>query len=167
MNHPAASPGAAAPMTSLLGFNLRLAQLLFFEAFYRDFGDSGVTPAEYSILALLAHDRGLRQGEIAARLHIKRSNMTKVMRALEKRGLVRRSKRDDDGRALEVGLTRTGAKLQKNMANAMRDHDRAVAAALTMDEQQKLLALLRKLLGEANGPGRVSHREIEDRELCE
>jgi DNA-binding MarR family transcriptional regulator len=154
-----------AGMDDTLGFNLRMAQLRFFAAFYRDFSDAGLTPAEYSILSTLAGAGGLRQGELAARLHIKRSNMTKVMRALEGRGLVRRQTPGDDARAFEVLLTPAGRNLQRHVAARIPGHDRAVAAALTGQERDKLLALLNKLLrtgdaGETSQPAPIKQKEL-------
>ena len=133
-------------MDATLGFNLRMAQLHFFDAFYRDFGHAGISPAEYTILTVLAHCHELRQGELAARLNIKRSNMTKVMRSLEGRGLISRSTPNEDGRAFDVRLTRAGKKLQSEMARAIPGHDRQAAASLTPNERETLLNLLRKLL---------------------
>lgn len=141
-----------AGMDNMLGFNLRIAQLHFFDAFYRDFSEAGITPAEYSILTLLAHSQGMRQGELAARLKIKRSNMTKLMRSLEARGLVRRSTPDDDGRALDVELSPAGADLQRKLAQSMPDHDAAAASRLSFSERQRLLELLRKLTGKSHAP---------------
>lgn len=132
-------------LDNLIGLQLRLAQLHFFELFFEDFGDTGVTPAEYALLALLGENPGVRQGVLGKALQIKRSNMTKVMRSLESRGLVKREAPESDGRAFEVHLTEKGEKIRRTLASHMLECDQTAAAPLTDAEQAQLLSLLKKL----------------------
>lgn len=144
------------PLDDLIGLQLRLAQLRFFSRFYGEFGHFGVSPAEQAVLALLAEHAGIRQGELAETLHIKRSNMTKIMQALERRGLTWRVAPEDDGRAFEVRLTDKGWDLQSALADRVHENDRVSASALTRRERAELLRLLKKL--NAKGGGRAEKR---------
>lgn len=142
----------------LLGLKLKLAQLRFFETYFDEFGQSGITPAEYSVLELLATNAGVRQGELGAALNIKRSNLSKVMRSLQARDLISRRAPDNDGRAFVVELTAKGAAMRKVLARDMLNNDRSAAQALTLDERKELLRLLDKLLlqkGKTDTAGRV------------
>ena len=77
-------------LTGLAGFMLRLAQLQLFESFFRDFGARGITPGQIGILVAVGRNPGVRQGVLADALHIKWSNMAKIIRLLEGRGLIER-----------------------------------------------------------------------------
>lgn len=133
------------PLEDLIGLQLRLAQLHFFAEFYARFGHMDVSPAEHAVLSLVRDNSGIRQGELGRLLKIKRSNMTKTMRALERRGLITRTPPESDGRAFEVHLTAKGRKMQAELAATVYDADRQSAAALTDAEKKQLLALLKKL----------------------
>ncbi len=137
-------PGFPEELTQLIGLQLRLAQLHFFEIYFEEFGETGVSPAEFSILALLEAHGHLRQGVIGDLLKIKRSNMSKVMRGLEQRDLIIRQAPEDDGRAFEVRLTARGRQAYLALSQNMLANDRRAAANLTDEEQHQLLFLLRK-----------------------
>ena len=139
-------------LDDLIGLKLRLAQLHFFAVYYAEFGQLEITPAEYAILELEAENPSTRQGVLAEDLSIKRSNMTKVVRGLEDRGLLQRAVPADDARAVELSLTAAGETLRQQLAGSMRRNDRLAASALEGAEQAELLRLLDKLL--AAGAGR-------------
>lgn len=138
-------------LDELIGLKLRLAQLHFFAVYYAEFGPAGITPAEYAILELVAENPRTRQGMLAEALSIKRSNMTKVARSLEDRGLLQRAVPIDDARAVELSLTAAGETLRQQLAARMRRNDRLAASALDAGEQTELLRLLDKLLAAAAG----------------
>lgn len=146
-------------LADMLGFQIRIAQLRFFEEFYQTFSENYATPAEYSMLVLVSQQPGIRQGVLASRLHIKRSNMTKLMRNLSARGLVERRSPKSDGRAYEIYLTASGDDLIARMTTMMPDHDADVASNLTAKERDKLLGLLKKLNGGSRRPRRVAATE--------
>jgi len=135
----------------LIGLQLRLAQLRFFAGYFDEFGELGISPAEHAVLALLAEYAGIRQGELGEILRIKRSNMTKIMRALERKGLTWRVTPETDGRAFEVRLTDAGRALQRQSSNGMFENDRRCASPLTASEQNELLRLLKKLNRQPDG----------------
>lgn len=139
-----AKPALPSELAELIGLQLRLAQLHFFEVYFDQFGETGVSPAEFSILALLAEHNHMRQGVIGDLLRIKRSNMSKVMRGLEQRALIVRQAPEDDGRAFDVSLTEKGRQTHKDMSRQMLANDRRAAANLTDTEQAQLLGLLHK-----------------------
>ena len=88
--HAAVAEIAFGPLTELAGFMLRLAQLEIFASFFRDFGASGITPGQIGILVAISRNPGARQGVLADALHIKWSNMAKIVRLLEDQKLVER-----------------------------------------------------------------------------
>lgn len=142
---PATRQARLGALGDLIGLQLRLAQLHFFAGYFDEFGELGISPAEHAVLALLAEHGGIRQGELGEILRIKRSNMTKIMRALEQRGLTWRVAPETDGRAFEVRLTDKGRSLQRSLAERVFRNDRRCASSLNSDEQTELLHLLKKL----------------------
>jgi DNA-binding MarR family transcriptional regulator len=133
------------PLMGLAGFMLRLAQLQIFASFFRDFGDEGRTPGGIGILIALANNPGIRQGVLADALRIKWSNMAKIVRHLERSGLLERKVPADDRRAVELWLTDEGADLVRTSVPQLVASDTAATANLTARERETLLKLLAKL----------------------
>ena len=144
---PAMTPDDVAfgPLTGLAGFMLRLAQLQLFESFFRDFGARGITPGQMGILIAIGRNPGVRQGVLADALHIKWSNMAKIVRLFEGQGLIERSVPASDRRAVELHLTEKGRIAVDDTVPQLTVSDTAATAALTARERDTLLRLLAKL----------------------
>jgi DNA-binding MarR family transcriptional regulator len=72
--------------------------------------------------------------------------MTHRLASLESAGLITRVPDPDDGRSTLVELTASGLALVDEVAPAHLGNERRLLAALSADEQQQLIDLLRKLL---------------------
>jgi DNA-binding MarR family transcriptional regulator len=72
--------------------------------------------------------------------------MTHRLSRLERAGLIRRVPDPDDGRGLLVEMTREALALVDRVAPMHLANERALLAALSVEEQRLLAALLRKLL---------------------
>lgn len=105
-----------------LGLQARLAQLKLFEHFARKFDHIGLSVAEYSILLAAGENPGVQQGALANYFMIKRSNMSKVMRSMEQRGLLERRVAQDDGRAFAIHLSDEGHDLVYGIIDEMNDY---------------------------------------------
>ena len=135
------------PLTGSLGFLLRLAQLSAFRDFYDHVGELGVRPGEMSVLMLIAENPGVRQGVLARSLMIKRAHMTKMVRAMEEEGLVRRTIPEDDRRSVELWLTEAGEARVSGLLGPFLAHEAQVPATLSRRETDQLRRLLRAYLG--------------------
>jgi DNA-binding MarR family transcriptional regulator len=124
---------------------LRLAQLYLFESFYRDFGAQGITPGQIGILVAIGRNPGVRQGVLADALHIKWSNMAKIIRLFEDQGLIERRVPASDRRVVELRLTEKGRVTVDETVPHLTVSDQAATAALTARERATLLRLLAKL----------------------
>jgi len=105
----------------------------------------GLTPTQLGILEALLHLGPLGQRTLGAKLLSSGGNITTVVDNLERRGLVRRERRDDDRRHVTVHLTPEGRRL---IAKVFPGHVRAIVAAfsaLTVAEQETLGRLAKKL----------------------
>jgi DNA-binding MarR family transcriptional regulator len=81
----------------------------------------GLPLSSYEVLMQLGEADGnrLRMGELADRLLLSRSGITRLVDRLERQGLIARERCDDDGRGFFALLTAPGAEL---LAAARPDH---------------------------------------------
>lgn len=148
------TPLSVPQLDGSLGLQVRLAQLHIFEHFARHFAHIGLSVGEYSILLAAGENPGVQQGTLASYLMIKRSNMSKVMRALEQRGLIERRVSEDDGRAFAVHLTAEGQDLVYGVLDEMNAYHRKPMPGLNGAEQAQLIRLLKKVTRYQQSGGR-------------
>ena len=130
------------PLPGLLGYRLRLAQ----QAVFRDFCAtvSELPPGRVGILLLIEANPGVTQSRLAQAVGLDRSTLVGVLHALQARDLLER-RRGQDRRTNGLWLTRSGRTLVAGLKRRIRAHERRVAAALTAEEREQLLLLLKKL----------------------
>lgn len=129
------------------GFLLRIAQLSAFERFFAVYGESEIRISEFTVLLALSENPGIRQGVLADILKIKWSNMTKLVRALEERGLISRHVPHDDRRSVLLSVTEAGRQQIDASADKMYRSDRAALSMLSDAEHAQLITLSRKIAG--------------------
>ena len=98
-----------------LGFEIKRVyqrSLVYARAFARGFG-RGVTPARLDMLAAVFQEHVLIQRQLAEVLGVCEMTVSRMVRALEKLGLVHREKSEFDARERFVFLTRRGFDLVK------------------------------------------------------
>ena len=140
-NRAALKPGM---LPGLLGYRLRLAQ----QALFRDFAATvaELSPGRVGILLLIEANPGVTQSRLAQAVSLERSTMVGVLHTLEARGLVER-RRGSDRRTNGLWLTAEGRSLVSRLKRRIQLHERRVAARLSAEEREQLLALLAKLTG--------------------
>lgn len=129
-----------------LGFLARIAQQRIFEEFHRRFGADGLTPARYSVLAVLAANRNVRQAAVANALQIKQSNFAVLIAAMEADGLVQRLTDADNRRANMLSLTADGAALHAQVSAEVDAMDREFAQRMTEAGYEATLSALQRFL---------------------
>ena len=91
----------------------------------------GLTHGQFGVLEALLHLGPMSQRDLGAKLLRSGSNVTMVLDNLERRGLVRRTRRTDDRRAVEVALTAEWpAPHHRSVSEARAPHHPAVRRAL-------------------------------------
>ena len=111
----------------------------------RSMSAAGLTISQFGVLEALYHKGPLCQRDIATKILKSTGNMTLVIDNLEKRGLVRRVRDNQDRRYLTVHLTESGAVL---IEGALAHVEAAIVsdlAILSPAEQQTLGRLCKKL----------------------
>ena len=125
-------------LPTLLGYQLRLAQL----AVFRDFG---VSPGRFGMLVLVEANPGVTQTRLAEAVGLDRSTLVAVLDQLEGRGLLER-RQGEDRRTNGLWLTRRGKLLVGKMRERVAAHEAHIGARLSESERRALLGLLRRLV---------------------
>jgi MarR family transcriptional regulator, 2-MHQ and catechol-resistance regulon repressor len=101
--------------------------------------------SQFAILEALYHLGTLSQRELAQKVLRSASNISIVLKAIEKRGLIERERDPADNRYVQVSITEKGRAL---IASFFDQHVAGIVAemnALTAEEQAELGRLCRKL----------------------
>ena len=115
-----AHPGA--PREDILATRLlfRTARLLH-ERIDRTLAPFSLNMSQYLVLSMLAADEGepSSPSEVGATLDATRTQMTRILDALQTQGLIRRRASEQDRRSLELELTAAGRRMVEKAAPAV------------------------------------------------
>jgi DNA-binding MarR family transcriptional regulator len=135
-------PPALGCLSSQVGFHLRLAQLAVSKHFEGLLGEIGVTPAIFSVLAVMHENDGITQSKLAAVVALDRSSVVPLLDKLAERGLVERRASTADRRHNHLHLTGSGRELLADACQRAAQHEHEVCLPLTTAEKKLLLELL-------------------------
>lgn len=113
------------------------------------FAEFGLQPGEFDVLATLRRSGSpyaLTPTELYEAAMISSGSMTNRIDRLEKAGLVARKPNPADRRGTLVALTTDGLALIETAVDAHVANQHAIVAGLTLEEQELLSRLLKKLL---------------------
>jgi DNA-binding MarR family transcriptional regulator len=135
----------------LLSYKLhRVANLLSRGAELRYRREFGVSLWEWRSIALLGAVREpLSLNHLAHAAGIHKSQMSRVVSGLAKRGLVRREVDATDGRGVRLTLSGTGRRVYTGLMHAAAERDAAFRGCLSKAEHQMFDRALSKLAGRA------------------
>jgi len=124
-----------------------LAQCL--QGFERFSGDTvrcrGLTPAQFDIIATLGNTSGMTYKELGDKTLITKGTLTGVIERLEHKGLVLRSRSEDDRRSFFVRLTRGGEQVFAEVFPQVVEHGRQLFAPWSEADFEALDLNFRKL----------------------
>jgi DNA-binding MarR family transcriptional regulator len=129
--------------------------------------DAGISLPDYEILLALFESAGnqLRARELGAHVGWEKSRLSHQVTRMERRGLVKRSDCDTDGRGTWVGITADG---RRAILGAMRDHATTIRRyffdVLTEDEQVVLRNVSGRVLDAIDPPCEELDDEARDQE---
>ena len=103
---------------------------------------SGVTAAQYTALTVLEQHDGLPAAQLARRSFVKAQSTADLVRSLEKRGLVTRTRNPDNRRELLIRLTDAGRSLLARYADDVQALERRMVANLTERQVEQLRTAL-------------------------
>lgn len=108
-----------------------------------------VSLGEWRALALLAAQPRISLIELSRAAGLDKAQMSRVVTAMTKRGLVLRTTTPRRGRAVELSLTRAGREVYRGLIEEASERDRAFRSALTPEEFALLESALDKLSAQA------------------
>jgi len=111
-----------------------------------------ISVGEAQALFELARHPGISQNELAARLHLEKSTVSRLARMLEQRGWLDRLRDKGDSRLMRLRLTAAGSKAVQRLSASRRARFAKVFDAIPAHRRNALLdslALLSEVLSEA------------------
>jgi DNA-binding MarR family transcriptional regulator len=147
---PAARKGAdravgIGVLSEHLGYLVRRLQVWVFQDFIRTLAPIEISPAQYSVLVVIAANPDLSQSDLADRLGIERARLVRVLDRLERRGLTQRLPSRTDRRSHALRLTREGRKILKLAKTLAAQHESHLAERLGSERRKSLISLLAHL----------------------
>ena len=81
----------------------------------------------------------MRQGELAARLQLEKSTVSRLVRQMEAQGWIQRNSDRFDGRAVLIRLTRQGRETASELARARQEKFARILAAIPEDKRSMVV----------------------------
>lgn len=108
-----------------------------------------LTPSDYAVLAALRRSGTpyeLSPSRLTLRLQRSSGGMTKMLKRLQERGLIRRAADPDDGRSSRVRLTRKGIALQDEVFRAFLEASNDLLGTTSRSERLEIDGAARALI---------------------
>lgn len=139
MDENGSTPGF---LKNYIGFQLRRAQEVSFQAFSKRVGEADLSPGHFAILAMIREDPGLNHTRLSAATGRDKSTLTPALKGLEKRGFVCRTRSETDRRAYHLHLTAAGEKQFEKLLVHAQAHERVLDSIIGEFHKPLLLHLL-------------------------
>jgi DNA-binding MarR family transcriptional regulator len=128
-----------------LGYFARRLQVAIFQDFIARLAGIDISPAQFSVLAVIGANEGLSQSELAATLGIERARLVRLLHRLEQRSLTQRLPSSADGRRHALRLTREGQRILARAKALSDQHEAALMKRLGAERHKLLLETLREI----------------------
>jgi len=149
MNDQPDDTGSARPrlgrLGDLVGFRLRRIQTHFGRAFSAATAGQGLRSGMMSTLALISANPGISQSEVAKSTQLDKSAAVLIINELERRGLARRVRAEDDRRRHSLYVTAEGEAFLTELLDSLSVIEDRVLNHLTSEELRALNRLLDRL----------------------
>lgn len=128
-----------------IGFYLRIAQTLSFQAFAREAGETGRTirAGHFAVLTLIGENPGITQTALSRANGRDKSSLTPVIDELERRELLTRHRVESNRRAYSLQLTPAGEQARRNLLKVAQRHEQKLRSILGAQDHEELLRLLK------------------------
>ena len=122
------------------GYLVRRLNQVHYALFFEECGAARMTPVQYGLLsALLTRPRGMDQNSLATELGLDRTTTSDVLRRLEERGLVSRSKSSVDKRMNIAKLTPVGRATTRALEASMARAQERLLEPLPASERERFM----------------------------
>jgi len=131
------------PLKGHLGYFIRRLQIWVFQDFIRTLATIDISPAQFSVLAVIHVNEGLSQAELGNTLAIERARLVRLLNRLERRDLLERLQANGDGRRHALRLTPSGQATFKQAKALAERHEAGLLAKLGDARYRALMDALR------------------------
>jgi DNA-binding MarR family transcriptional regulator len=135
------------PLDSYLPYLLNRAGVRIAASFSEEVRPLGATLQMWRVLAALRERDGRRMGDLSETTSIEVSTLTRLVDAMEKKGLVARRRDAGDARAIALRVTPTGRRLTRRLLPIAERYERVALDGFSAAETNALKAALRRLYG--------------------
>ena len=133
---------ALGDLSTNLGYRVRRTQLWVFKDVSRRLAPFDLSPAQFSVLAVIDANPGINQLTIASALDIERAGLGRLVDRLEQQGLVTRTASVVHPRYYVLHLTEAGARLLDRARPLIEQGEKALAGKLGLKSHENLLQVL-------------------------
>lgn len=136
---------ALGSLDTFVGYHMRRASALMAAEFNAAMAGTGIRQVLFGVLSIIAANPGINQGRIGAVLGIQRANMVTLIGELLEAGWILRTTSPEDRRAFVFELTEAGRAAVADGLVRIRRHEERALRMLSDEEQQTLIALLKRV----------------------
>ena len=120
-------------------------QRLYAKALSRRLALHGVKPGYLDVLDRLWRRDNITQKELHSSLDIKQATLSNTLKRMERDGMLRRVRNEQDRRRTYVVLTEQGHALKKTVRASVEDVQTAVTAGLTVNDRRYFYRILKQM----------------------
>ena len=159
-------PNREAPLTmdavyTKPGYLFRRMQQIAVAIFVEECKEFDTTPVQYAALVAIQSHPGIDATRLSAVIAFDRSTLGSVIERLEAKGYIERKAANDDKRVKLLYLTRSGAKLLRDILPAVDRAQSRMLEPLKAGDRKLLMTLLAQLVDRNNEASRVPLRAEE------
>ena len=107
--------------------------------------DDDLSPAQYFLLRTLWETEGLSQRELSDRVCTTEPTTQSAILRMEKHGLVKRVRNEEDKRAYRVYLTKKGRNLEKKLVPSMNEINKIINTDIKGPDRRLFVKTIRKI----------------------
>jgi MarR family multiple antibiotic resistance transcriptional regulator len=130
--------------TGFLVANLHHSMRRALDAELASFGD--VSSAQWIVMMTLSHQDDVTAANLAKRLNYDPGSMTRLLDRLQDKGLIQRTRLDDDRRCIRIELTEAGRSLAPQLPTAAINAINKSLTGFSAEEHQLLNTLLVRMI---------------------
>ena len=105
----------------------------------------GLTYTQYIVMMVLWEEKTLTVGDLGKKLYLDTGTLSPLLKSMEEKGLIVRSRDKTDERVVKVAITETGEALKEKAVSVPEEMGKCVN--LSADEAQTLYGILYKIIG--------------------
>ncbi len=140
-------PAVIADLLEKPGHLIRRAHQLSVATFETQAAPYNITAPQHVVMTALFKHPGIDQVTLAGLVALDKVTTGNIVARLAGRGLLQRDRSEHDARARALSLSEEGTALLIDMQSAVRRAQKSLLTRLSPQEQQTLMALLRRMMG--------------------